>query len=40
LGRFSVLGTTVKTPARLPTDLVADEKHSWLDGEQIYLATT
>jgi hypothetical protein len=40
LGRFSVVGTTVKTPARLPTDLVADEKHSWLDGERIYLATT
>jgi len=40
LGRFSVVGTTVKTPARLPTDLVADEKHSWLDGERVYLATT
>lgn len=40
LGRFSVVGTTVKTPARLPTDLVADEKHSGLDGERIYLATT
>ena len=40
VGRFSVVGTTVKTPERLPTDLVADEKHSWLDGERIYLATT
>lgn len=40
LGRFSVIGTTVKTPAQLPKDLVADEKHSRLDGEKIYIATT
>lgn len=40
LGRFSVVGTTVKVPERLPQDLVADEKHSRLDGEKIYLATT
>lgn len=40
LGRFSVVGTTVKVAARLPHDLVADEKHSRLDGEKIYIATT
>lgn len=40
LGRFSVVGTTVKTPERLPSDLVADEKHSRLGGEKIYIATT
>ena len=40
LGRFSVVGTTVKTAAHLPPDLVADEKHSWLKGERVYLATT
>ncbi len=40
LGRFSVVGTTVKEPERLPKDLVADEKHSRLDGEKIYIATT
>ena len=40
LGRFSLVGTTVKTPEHLPQDLVADEKHSWLDGDKIYLATT
>jgi len=40
LGRFSVVGTTVKAPERLPQDLVADEKHSRLDGEKIYIATT
>ena len=40
LGRFSVVGTTVKRPAPLPKDLVADEKHSWLKGERVYIATT
>lgn len=40
LGRFSVVGTTVKAPQRLPRDLVADEKHSRLDGQKIYIATT
>ena len=40
LGRFRVVGTTVKAPARLPHDVVADEKHSRLDGEKIYIATT
>ncbi len=40
LGRFSVVGTTVKTADHLPQDLLADEKHSWLRGERIYIATT
>lgn len=40
LGRFSVVGTTVKTPECLPQDLVADEKHSRLEGEKIYIAMT
>ena len=40
LGRFSVVGTTVKAPERLPLDLVADEKHSRVDGKKIYIATT
>jgi hypothetical protein len=40
LGRFSVVGTTVKAAEHVPQDLVADEKHSRLDGEKIYLATT
>ena len=40
LGRFSIVGTTVKHPERLPQDLVADEKHSWLKGQRIYIATT
>jgi len=40
LGRFSIVGTTVKNPERLPQDLVADEKHSWLKGERVSIATT
>jgi hypothetical protein len=40
LGRFSIVGTTVKNPALLPQDLVADEKHSWLKGQRVYIATT
>ena len=40
LGRFSLVGTTVKTPERFPKDLVADEKHSWLQGERVSIATT
>jgi hypothetical protein len=40
LGRFSIVGTTVKNPEHLPQDLVADEKHSWLQGERVYIATT
>lgn len=40
LGRFSVVGTTVKTSVDLPCDLVGDEKHSRLAGEKIYIATT
>ena len=40
LGRFSLVGTTVKSAEALPQDVVADEKHSRLKGEKIYLATT
>jgi hypothetical protein len=40
LGRFSIVGTTVKSPEQLPQDLVADEKHSWLKGQRVYIATT
>jgi hypothetical protein len=40
LRRFSIVGTTVKSPKCLPKDLVADEKHSWLKGERVYIATT
>jgi hypothetical protein len=40
LGKFSLVGTTVKDPQQLPVNLVADEKHSWLLGERVYLPTT
>ena len=40
LGRFSLVGTTIKRTDRLPADLVADEKHSWLNGQRVYIATT
>jgi len=40
LGRASIVGTTVKDPAKLPLDLVADEKHTRVLGEKAYIATT
>lgn len=40
LGRPSVVGTTIKDPKKLPTDLVADEKISWLKGQEVYVTTT
>ncbi|HSQ54597.1 MAG TPA: hypothetical protein VLM40_02545 [Gemmata sp.] len=40
LGRFSLVGTTVSAAARLPRHLVADEKHTTLDGQKVYLAAT
>lgn len=40
LGRNSLVGTTVKQAAQLPTDLLADEKHTWVRGERQYVATT
>jgi hypothetical protein len=40
LGRNSIVGTTVKDPDQLPGDLLADEKHTRLNGEKAYIATT
>ena len=31
---------TVQHPERLHQEPVADEKHSWLKGQRVYLATT
>jgi len=39
-GRNSVVGTTVKAPENLPKDIIADEKHSWENGDKVYIATT
>ena len=40
LGRFSLVGATVKTAEHFPKDLVADEKQSWLQGQRVSIATT
>ena len=40
LGRFSLVGTTSRKRADLPEDLGADEKHTRLQGEKHYVATT
>jgi hypothetical protein len=40
LGKLSLVGTTIKHPDKLPVNLLADEKHSWLLGEKMYLPTT
>jgi len=39
-GYNSVVGTTVKDPEALPAHLLADEKHTWVNGEKAYVATT
>ncbi len=40
MGRYTIVGTTVKQTDKLPKDLGADEKHSTMSGEKVYLATT
>ena len=40
LGRNSIVGTTVKHAEQLPQDLLADEKHTRLNGATVYVATT
>lgn len=40
LGRNSIVGTTVKNPANIPENLGADEKHSRIQGDKVYIATT
>lgn len=40
MGRYNMVGTTVKTPETLPQDLVADEKHTTISGEKVYGAIT
>lgn len=40
LGRFDLLGTTVKTAEKLPEHLLADEKFTRLNGQAVYVATT
>lgn len=39
-GRVSIVGTTVKKASKLPQHLVADEKITWLAGQEVLVATT
>ncbi|MDZ7900625.1 MAG: hypothetical protein U5N85_21680 [Arcicella sp.] len=40
LGRFSIVGTTVKSPNLLTESLTADEKITFLNGKEIYACVT
>jgi hypothetical protein len=40
LGRNSVVGTSLKQATKLPQDVLADEKHTYLNGHKCYIATT
>lgn len=39
-GRYNIVQTTVKDPEKLPKHLLADEKITWLNGEEVVIATT
>ena len=40
LGRSSIVGSTIKSTNKLPAHIVADEKHTRLKGDKVYVATT
>ena len=40
IGRYHIIQTTVKAIEKLPKDLLADEKHIYINGEKAYIATT
>ena len=40
LGRNSIVGTTIRDPDDIPEHLAADEKHSRILGDKVYVATT
>ena len=40
LGRNSIVGTTVRNPGDMPQHLGADEKHTRILGDKVYVATT
>ena len=40
IGRNSIVGTTVRNPKDIPVHLAADEKHTRINGEKTYVATT
>jgi hypothetical protein len=40
LGRNSIVGTTIRNPDDIPEHIVADEKHTRILGNKVYVATT
>ncbi|MEM7126533.1 MAG: hypothetical protein AAF702_09420 [Chloroflexota bacterium] len=40
LGIYSIVGTTIEEPSLLPSDVLADEKHTRRQGEKVYVTTT
>ncbi len=40
MGRYTIVGTTVKHAEKLPDDVAADETHSTMSGEKVSIATT
>jgi len=40
IGRNSIVGTTIRKPEDIPDNLSADEKHTKLSGDKVYVATT
>ena len=39
-GRHNLVGTTIKSAERIPQNLLADEKHTFINGQRAYIATT
>ncbi len=39
-GRCNLVQTVIKDPEKLPKHLLADEKITWLNGEEVVVATT
>ena len=40
MGRPNLVSSTVKNAENLPKDLLGDEKHTWINGEKLFAATT
>ena len=40
LGRSNLVGATVKSEAAMPLDLIADEKITWVKGQEVVVPTT
>lgn len=40
IGNYSIVGTTIKKPEKLPEHILADEEHTKVKGKKRYIATT